>query len=176
MFPDACGYMLFGLLCSQMTLLGYCVIRQCFYEPLMLMPLPFITIWVSRYFRHNFGEASRQLSLERAVERDRLSSLKAMQTVKRDGHVDEPSLDERRALFDSKLYRQPVLTSAMIEPLSYRRNEPDPLTDEVKASLRRIWERLSKSEELQAVIPEEPSASSDQSIYLTPSNRQLHVV
>ena len=176
MFPDACGYMLFGLLCSQMTLLGYCVIRQCFYEPLMLMPLPFITIWVSRYFRHNFGEAARQLSLERAVERDRVSSLKAMQTVKRDGSLTSPSLDERRALFDSKLYRQPVLTAAMVEPLSYRRNEPDPLTEEVKASLKRISERLSHSEDHPAGIPEEPCESLDQSIYLTPSNRQLHVV
>jgi hypothetical protein len=176
MFPDACGYMLFGLLCSQMTLLGYCVIRQCFYEPLMLMPLPFITIWVSRYFRRNFGEAARQLSLERAVERDRVSNMKAMQTVKRDGNGTSPSLDERRTLFDRKLYRQPVLTAAMVEPLSYRRNEPDAVTEEVKASLKRIAERLSHAETHPVVIPEEPCESSDQSIYLTTSNRILRVV
>ena len=165
MFPDACGYTLFGLLCSQMTLLGYCVIRQCFYETLMLMPLPFITIWVSRYFRRNFGEAARQLSLERAVERDRVSNMKAMQTVKRDGSGTAPSLDERRTLFDRKLYRQPVLTAAMVEPLSYRRNEPDAVTDEVKASLKRIAERLSHAEAHTVVIPEEPSESSDQSTH-----------
>ena len=173
MFPDACGYMLFGLLCSQMTLLGYCVIRQCFYEPLMLMPLPFITIWVSQYFRRNFGEAARQLSLERAVERDRVSNIKASQTVKRDGVLNSPSYDDRRTTFDRKLYRQPVLTATMVEPMSYRRNTPDPITDEVIASLRRVATRLAHSTPV--VIPV-PTESFDQSVFLTPSNRPLPIV
>lgn len=175
MFPDVCSHMLFGLLCSQMTLLGYTVIRQCFYEPLMLMPLPFITIWVSRYFRHNFCDAARQLSLERAVERDRVSDLKASLKKKRHESLGSPSFDERRIAFDRKLYRQPVLTASVLEPMNYRRNQPDAITDEVKASLRRINREIPPvtpvtSDAHPSMIPEESDESDDiASIYLTPS-------
>jgi hypothetical protein len=180
MFPDVCGYMLFGLLCSQMTLLGYCVIRQCFYEPLMLMPLPFITIWVSRYFRRNFSEAARQLSLERAVERDRASDLKAAQSKKALNQFTSPSFDERRTVFDRKLYRQPVLTESLVEPMSYRRDEPDPITDEVVSSLRRLFYDVSSltvsmSEDHPPMIPEDP-CESEESIYLTPSKTDEVIV
>lgn len=141
MFPEACGCMLFGLLCSQTVLIGYVVIRQCFYEPILLFPLPFITIYVTRYFRRNFTEAARQLSLERAVERDRLSDLKAkLRSEQEDPNLSSPSLgfDERRRFFDNKLYRQPVLTDSFFEPMEYRRNESDPVTESVQSTLRRL--------------------------------------
>jgi hypothetical protein len=178
MFPDACSYMLFGLLCSQTTLIGYTVIRQCLYEPILLTPLPFITMWVSRYFRRNFGDAARQLSLERAVERDRMSDLKASLKTNRLGNLTSPSFDERRSKFDRNLYRQPVLTAGMLEPMNYRRDEPDPITEEVRATLRRLNDisrmETGFSEERQEMILEE-SSGSDRSapMHLSPTRSEL---
>lgn len=181
LFPDACGCMLFGLLSSQLVLIGYTVIRQCFYEPLMLTPLPFLTIWVTRYFRRNYGDAAMQLSLERAVERDRVSDVKAarqrdMKTKSQAEVLTSPSMtfDERREKFDHKLYRQPVLTATYLEPMSYRRNKLDPVTEEIQDTLQRLNDKAAEesispqSEYRPHRIPENFS--------MTPTKSDLNVV
>jgi hypothetical protein len=169
LFPDACGCMLFGLLCSQAVLIGYTVIRQCFYEPLILTPLPFFTIWVTRYFRRNYGDAAMNLSLERAVERDRVSDLKAARKKGPRSHRDilaSPSMtfDERRVKFDHKLYRQPILTATHLEPKCYRKNRLDPVTEDVQEALERLSaaakaEALSVENDRPSMIPEDFSMS-----------------
>jgi len=150
MFPDACNYMLFGLLCSQTILIGYTLIRMCFYEPLWLMPLPFITLWVMRYFRSCFAKAALQLSLERAVERDLVSDLKTK--LKIDNVMGSPEsgtvnmgFEERREKFDAKLYRQPILTASYLEPMSYRRDQYDSVTEEVKNTIRKFQSVVTKN-------------------------------
>ena len=176
MFPDACDCVLFGLLCSQTVLIGYTVIRQCFYEPIWLMPLPFITLWVTRYFRRNYAAAAKHLSFERAVERDRLSDLKAK--LKHDGIVMSPTMgfDERMERFDSKLYRQPVLTEAFLEPMPYRRHVKDGITQEVQHTIQRAnraaMMEITHHDVMPHVIHEEPSNASpaEDSIHLTTSN------
>lgn len=180
MFPDACGCMGFGLLCSQMVLLGYTVIRQAFYEPLLLMPLPVITIFVNRYFRFNFAEAATQLSLERAVERDRLSELKAkLKTHSQSNILKSPtmSFEDRRTMFDSDLYRQPVLTDPVSKPMNYRSGNDDPITEGVRQSMQRInmqttmLDTSNPEDHRPTVILEEPNTqiSESASISLAPS-------
>jgi len=143
MFPDASNYMLQGLICSQIILIGYTLIRGCVFEPLWLMPLPFITLWILRYFRRCFEKAALQLSLERAVERDLVSDLKTK--LKMESVTDTPTsgtgvsmgFEERREKFNAKLYRQPILTASSMEPMSYRRDQYDSVTEEVKGAIRK---------------------------------------
>mmetsp|Transcript_22394 Transcript_22394/g.33982 ORF Transcript_22394/g.33982 Transcript_22394/m.33982 type:complete len:1037 (+) Transcript_22394:105-3215(+) len=181
MFPDACNYMLFGLLCSQTILIGYTLIRQSFYEPLYLMPLPFITIYVVRYFRSYFSEAALQLSLERAVERDLLSDLKA-NMKQSNSSINSPSnrtrtmgFEERQEIFDAKLYRQPVLTAPCLEPMEYRRDQFDPVTEDARNTIKRLF--LAKAANGQTrpdAIPEEFSGiQSEESIQIMASRSDI---
>lgn len=45
---------------------------------------------------------------------------------------------ERREQFDKSAYRQPVLTLQALEPMSYRANQPDPITEETNVRLRSV--------------------------------------
>lgn len=75
-FPLAVQRTLFGLVCSQITLMGYLMTRGCRYQPIFLAPLPMMTIWAMGYFHRNYAEPSKRLSLERAREYDRISAWK----------------------------------------------------------------------------------------------------
>jgi hypothetical protein len=110
MFPSALQRTLFGLVCGQLTLIGYLVTRQFYYQPIFLLPLPVATIWGMGYFHQHyaskyqravvfvmacmnrsnfsplaaFSEPSERLSLERAREYDRVSEVLAAARAARD--------------------------------------------------------------------------------------------
>lgn len=50
MFPDALQRTLFGLVCGQLTLIGYLITRRFYSQPIFLLPLPLATVWGMRYF------------------------------------------------------------------------------------------------------------------------------
>ena len=55
MFPSALQRTLFGLVCGQMTLIGYQITRGCYYQPIFLLPLPVGTIMGMGYFRRHYA-------------------------------------------------------------------------------------------------------------------------
>lgn len=136
-FPDACDRTLFGLMCGQLTLIGYTTIRQSYYEPLFLLPLPVFTVWVMTYFRRHYAGAGITLSLERAMECDRISDLRASIDA---GLPFTPGLanEERSKVFNREAYRQPVLSVHAMEPMSYRRGVEDDCTKQAREKLRKL--------------------------------------
>mmetsp|Transcript_413 Transcript_413/g.433 ORF Transcript_413/g.433 Transcript_413/m.433 type:complete len:231 (-) Transcript_413:386-1078(-) len=101
MFPSACNRTLVGLICGQVTLLGYTLIVQGYYQPLALLPLPMITLKMIDSFKKSYEDPSKHLSFERAMKLDRNAT----------AHVD----------FSKTGYRQPVLLTGQAEPEPYRR-------------------------------------------------------
>jgi len=85
MFPMAVQRTLFGLVCSQLTLMGYLTTRGCRYQVLFLTPLPFLTIFAMGYFHRTYAEPSTRLSLERAREYDRMCALRETRDFGRGG-------------------------------------------------------------------------------------------
>lgn len=144
LFSVAVQRTLFGLVCGQLTLIGYFLIRGCRLQALFLLPLPVVTVFGMRYFRQHYADPSLLLSMERAREYDRVAEFY---------DYDEPSLDDRAGLvltpsspnglesrrrnFDKDCFRQPVLTEGVIKPLPYRRGRPDELTVKAKEILSR---------------------------------------
>ena len=105
MFPTACRRTLIGLVCGQVTLIGYTVLRMGFYQPMVLLPLPLYTVSMMGTFEKLYVQPGNHLSLQRAIELDRQRNLKM------------PSTDS--------VYRQPSLRGEHIEPLPYRRSSED---------------------------------------------------
>jgi hypothetical protein len=54
MFPMACHRTLIGLVCGQLTLIGYSVMREGFYQALTLFPLPLISIKMMTVFKNMY--------------------------------------------------------------------------------------------------------------------------
>jgi hypothetical protein len=97
MFPMVCHRTLIGLICGQLTFIGYSMLREGFYQALMTFPLPVITIKMMDVFKNLYEVPSRNISVERAVELD-------MQR-------------NAAAAFSPDVYRQPVLTEKSAEML-----------------------------------------------------------
>jgi len=121
MFPSACRYALYGLAISQITLLGYSILREGYYQPIVLFPLPFITIQVVRYNSSTFVDPSKTLCLERATELDKRLTVE----------IDASAIDSENIHFSEYAYRQPVLTEPVMEPLPYRDGQSDPIQEEI---------------------------------------------
>jgi len=159
MFPLAVQRTLFGLVCSQMTLIGYLTTRGCWYQPLFLAPLPVMTILAMNHFYKTYAEPSTRLSLERAREYDRMSAIHEEGDAYRGGEsgtgatkekrvaTDHVSSDEertaalleaRRRQFNKSAYRQPVLSELATEPMTYRRGYDDQETIQVREQLHRV--------------------------------------
>ena len=94
MFPMACHRTLIGLVCGQLTLIGYSIMREGFYQALVMFPLPLITIKMMDVFRKLYVTPGMCVSVERAVELDAQTSV--------------------RETFSTAVYRQPVLTEPSI--------------------------------------------------------------
>jgi Calcium-dependent channel, 7TM region, putative phosphate len=145
LFSDAVQRTLFGLVCGQLTLLGYFLVRGCRYQTILLIPLPVFTVYGMQYFRNHYADPSKLLSMERAREYDRISELDdegASGSVS-SGLLGSPGspkngLESRKVNFDKNSYRQPVLTERVIEPLPYRRGRDDEMTVQTRELLRRI--------------------------------------
>ena len=54
MFPYALQRTLSGLILGQLTLIGYLITRGFYFQPIFLLPLPFVTLWGMRYFDQVF--------------------------------------------------------------------------------------------------------------------------
>lgn len=90
MFPQAISKTLFALMISQLTFIGYTLIRKGVFQIILLTPLPFLTVFFSSFIDDRYVKPSTKLSLERAVKID------ALQKETRD--------------FSDEAYQQPVLT------------------------------------------------------------------
>ena len=120
-FPPALQRTLFGLVCGQLTLIGYLLTRGFRDSTLFLLPLPVATVWGMRYFDQHFAEPSKRLSLERAREYDRVSDMRAKSRYTREDDESSSGNDVRRSQFNKEIYRQPVLTQSSLVPKAYRR-------------------------------------------------------
>ena len=90
MFPQAISKTMFALMISQLTFIGYTLIRKGVFQIILLAPLPFLTVFFNSYIDDRYVKPSTKLSLERAVKID------ALQEESRD--------------FNHEAYQQPVLT------------------------------------------------------------------
>ena len=122
MFPQAVRKTIFALIISQMTFIGYTLIRKGVYQLLVLAPLPFLTVYFNMYIQNRFVSPSTKLSLERAVKID--------------------AREECHTEFSDEAYQQPVLTEKATIPKSYRRDEKeeDPTLLKVLHDLKRFQE------------------------------------
>jgi Calcium-dependent channel, 7TM region, putative phosphate len=147
LFPLAVQRSLFGLVCGQMTFLAYMTTKGSKYQPLAMLPLPIITIWVMQHFHEAYVVPSTRLSLERAREYDIKSNTRAEKTEQFDDNVpnSEYGIESRRRSFNKDSYRQPVLTQRPTKPWMYRRGQEDDETILVRRQLRRI-SRLSRAD------------------------------
>lgn len=100
MFPTVCNLTLIGLICAQATLAGYILIRKAYWELLSILPLPYVTFSMMKFFRKTYAEPSRLLNLEMAIELDKSGD-----------YIDT---------FKKENYRQPALTEPKSEPNLYR--------------------------------------------------------
>lgn len=95
-----------------------------------------------RYFRQHYDIPSTRLSMERAMECDRVDDIRASLAKKKPRAVAGAAVEERRQRFDMNAYRQPVLTQPAAMPLPYRRGQDDAVTANVTADLIRYQSRL----------------------------------
>jgi len=106
MFPFVCTRTLIGLICGQVSLLGYMLIRQGIYQLGLMFPLPIFTIYMINMFNEVYAVPSRVLSLERAKQVDSQRKEKGTTTIDS---------------FDKNAYRQPSLAVPKSKPMPYRR-------------------------------------------------------
>eukprot|EP00986_Skeletonema_menzelii_P015870 scaffold12865_cov152-Skeletonema_menzelii.AAC.7 len=90
MFPQAISKTLFALMISQLTFIGYTLIRKGVFQIILLTPLPFLTVFFSSFIDDRYVKPSTKLSLERAVKID--------------------ALQKETRNFSDEAYQQPVLT------------------------------------------------------------------
>ncbi|KAI2511217.1 Cytosolic domain of 10TM putative phosphate transporter [Fragilaria crotonensis] len=101
-FPTACYRTMVGLVAAQVTLIGYTVLRQGYYQPMVLLPLTFYTVTMMSVFKQLYKDPGQYLSLERAVDLDK----------KRAENVADA--------FDENVYRQPILVFKDLEQMPHR--------------------------------------------------------
>ena len=144
MFPQAISKTLFALVISQLTFIGYTLIRKgtigqvkllhlsllyvstnevsshyvislFLRQIILLAPLPFLTAYFTYYIDNRYVRPSKKLSLERAVKIDNL--------------LESP--DE----FSHETYQQPVLSEHASEPMC---DAHDTAMSEVMENLERL--------------------------------------
>lgn len=105
------------------------------HQPIVILPLPFITLSVMKYFKNHYADPSNRLTMERAIECDRVSDMHASKSDSLN-HVASPGATVRGRRFNKDAYRQPILAERATEPLPYRRGTMDPPTTEAIDQLR----------------------------------------
>jgi len=123
LFPVACDKTLVGLIISQLTFIGYSLIRKGQRQPLFLFPLPFITKYMIYYFREHYATPSTKLSLERAIELDHVVHLKTADKDADESEASQVGKEKLAQRFKEEYYRQPVLTLEAGRPMPYRREK-----------------------------------------------------
>jgi len=122
LFPIVCDRTLVGLIISQLTFIGYSLIREGKWQPLFLSPLPCVTLYMMYYFRFHYAKPSLKLSFERAVELDHRADIKASGGSD-ESYTPNASMATLKETFKDDFYRQPVLTAEAGRPLPYRRKD-----------------------------------------------------
>jgi len=137
LFPMVIDRTIVGLICGQVTLIGYCSIRGGFYQPLFLAPLVYISFWMKRYFDTRYADPSKKLTLERAIELDEKigTFLASSKGVRPKSPGKKKNGMPPQIAFTSDYYRQPVLTEPPGEPLPYRSGRDDEMTIESRVHL-----------------------------------------
>mmetsp|Transcript_9175 Transcript_9175/g.22503 ORF Transcript_9175/g.22503 Transcript_9175/m.22503 type:complete len:215 (-) Transcript_9175:918-1562(-) len=156
MFPGSLQKTFFSLILGQLTFIGYLFTRKAIFQGLFLLPLPFATIWIMKYFGQHYAKSSTNLSLERAREYDRigewLAANKNLRSSQKSVALDpsrqikaEYGIAGRRLQFQKDSYRQPVLTRRTMNPKNYRRGKPDPEAELCISRLRYLRDEHCKS-------------------------------
>ena len=140
LFPLVCGRTIVGLVCGQLTFMGYSIVRGGHVtQVLTIVPLIMYTLWAMKYFETNFVEPSRRLTLELARELDEqmeeiAKSRPPSQPHSMLGGGHESVLPQDT--FDKRFYKQPVMTESYGEPMFYRFGKQDPMTKEIRKKLK----------------------------------------
>mmetsp|Transcript_5824 Transcript_5824/g.8516 ORF Transcript_5824/g.8516 Transcript_5824/m.8516 type:complete len:960 (-) Transcript_5824:642-3521(-) len=103
MFPTACHRLLVGLICGQLTLIGYLTIKDAYSQATILFPAVLTTAYFMGYCQRTYVSTCASLTMERARLIDETLSPAVVRT------------------FSANTYRQPVLNEIAAEPLPYRR-------------------------------------------------------
>ena len=177
LFSDAVQRTLFGLVCGQLTLLGYFIIRGCRYQTLLLIPLPLFTVYGMRYFKHHYADPSKLLSMERAREYDRVAECED-EVPASPGLMGSPrnGIESRRRNFDKNSYRQPVLTETVIEPLPYRRGKIDEMTMQARELLSRIRRAAEEHHRNTNNVTASATSSGSADNSVSEGNDNIHVI
>lgn len=144
LFPLVCDRTILGLICGQLTFMGYIIVRGGnIGQVLSTLPLIYYTLWTMRYFRSHFINPSKSLSLELARELDVKIERIALsrQSSQHEYPLSQPFLEKHLLPQDSfkrNYYKQPVMTEAYGVPMFYRIERKDPLTESTR-------ERISKN-------------------------------
>jgi len=133
LFPMVCDRTIVGLMCGQLTFMGYSIIRGGHYQPLALAPLVYFSFWTMNYFKVHYAEPSNRLTLERAMELDGLVAKVELASSPR--RRKTASILIPQDSFSSDHYKQAVLTEKHSEPLFYREDREDELTVEAREKL-----------------------------------------
>ena len=141
LFPLVCGRTIFGLICGQLTFMGYSIVRGGHVaQVLSIVPLIVYTLWAMKYFETNFVEPSRRLTLELARELDEKMEELARSRPPPQQHPIFGTLLEQNILpqdtFDKRFYKQPVMTEPYGEPMFYRFGKQDPMTKDTRKKLK----------------------------------------
>jgi hypothetical protein len=104
LFPSACHRALIALLTGQCCLIFYTVLREGFYQQILLAPLPLYTLYMMMLIKRLYADKGVHLSLERARELDK-----------------QQETWEITKKFDYYAYRQPILSGSYARPMPYRR-------------------------------------------------------
>jgi len=148
LFPFVIDRTILGLICGQLTFIGYSTIRGAgVYQPLFLTPLVYFSFQMMWHFRAKYAEPSRNLTLERAIELD--GKLGTFTAAPKSGEPPLVSLRTNRnppqLSFCSDYYKQPALTQCPGEPLPYRSSQEDHMTVEaikrLAESRAHMWSR-----------------------------------
>eukprot|EP00557_Chaetoceros_sp_GSL56_P003961 CAMPEP_0176502360 /NCGR_PEP_ID=MMETSP0200_2-20121128/14707_1 /TAXON_ID=947934 /ORGANISM="Chaetoceros sp., Strain GSL56" /LENGTH=1124 /DNA_ID=CAMNT_0017901417 /DNA_START=137 /DNA_END=3511 /DNA_ORIENTATION=+ len=129
LFPLVCDRTIVGLICGQLTFMGYSIIRGGHYQPLALVPLVYFSVWTMSYFQTTYAEPSKRLTLERAKELDDYFA----RIERSSSPAEQRNIPKNR--FAADHYKQPVLTEKRSLPLFYRSGQEDPLTVHIRNEL-----------------------------------------
>jgi hypothetical protein len=134
LFPLVCDRTIVGLICGQLTFMGYSTIRGGHYQPICILPLVYFTVQMMYYFRVHYAEPSKRLTLERAMQLD-----ERFRNMSSENHKNSQRKGPPQNYFSKDHYKQPVLTEKFGEPLFYRHEVEDELTLEARATLREAF-------------------------------------
>lgn len=130
LFPLVCDRTIIGLICGQLTFIGYSTIRGGHYQPIFLLPLLYFTVQFMYHFRVHYAEPSKRLTLERAMQLD-----DEFRQIEIEGDNCKTSGPPQK-YFSKDHYKQPVLTEKFGQPMFYRQGVNDTLTLETRAALK----------------------------------------